>query len=342
MTRAESFAEAAARLPGTVSAVHLAPARTVRFRHWYGENGVQPVEKQLAFDLGAEYVWEMDQSWRCWSEFGFVFTPESTVIRDSFSFPHDVEINNHIRIAKESAVPSTIRHLDGDVFVWTNTGSRNYFHAVSELMPRLLFLDRFPYSRLLVPAGRPAFVNELFELLGVAQSRLVEIDPGTVYTADRLLATNWGLNFIPERYGWLKRRVLRGYAQASPQKRVFIRRNAGNRVIMNAEAVEKVFMDHGFEICDAALLTVAEQSRLFADAAVLAGAHGAGLTNALWMHEPKVLEIRPQGWENRSLYHHALACGAKAYHVLHAKPVDETQSMFVDTKVLERALVQLK
>ncbi len=57
--------------------------------------------------------------------------------------------------------------------------------------------------------------------------------------------------------------------------------------------------DHGYECVDASTLTVESQVRLFGQASHLAGVHGAGLTNLLWMKRGrKVVEVLDPGYYN--------------------------------------------
>ncbi len=61
---------------------------------------------------------------------------------------------------------------------------------------------------------------------------------------------------------------------------------------MNEQELEPILIDHGFEVIEAENLSFAAQVCLFSQAEVVAGPHGAGLTNILFAPEGcKVLEL---------------------------------------------------
>jgi capsular polysaccharide biosynthesis protein len=338
MLKAVRFAEATALHPQTAKPVVLARARTKRFRHFYGENLGKPVEKQLAFDLPDELLWELNAQWRCWSDNGFIFSPDGSVILDAFSFPEQTELFRYLGETGKTCRPQHHQHLQGDVFVWTNVGATNYFHVVSELMPRLQFLEGYPNARLLVPRMLPTFATDMLSSLGFSE-RLIPIESFTVYTADRMLVTGWGLNFIPERYNWLRDKYSGFKRVTKTRRKIYVERTKGFRTLQNQVEVRRLFEAYHFETVQAEVLSIQEQVELFSQAEIIAGPHGAGFTNTIWMNAPfTVLEIRPEGWDNRSLYHHALASGCSQYHVIAAKIKEPGQIMNPDLVLIDKVL----
>ena len=67
------------------------------------------------------------------------------------------------------------------------------------------------------------------------------------------------------------------------------------RAITNNEEIEQIATEHGFEIKDTERMSLREQILLFAGTNLIAGVHGAGLTNIIFRNrEPmKLLEIFP-------------------------------------------------
>lgn len=82
------------------------------------------------------------------------------------------------------------------------------------------------------------------------------------------------------------------------KKRLFVNRGKGeNRRIINEAEVLSMFLDYGFEIIDASMLSYSEQMRLFSKAGIVFGIHGAGLTNCLWMQKGgALLELVPKSY----------------------------------------------
>ena len=78
-------------------------------------------------------------------------------------------------------------------------------------------------------------------------------------------------------------------------ERIYIsRRKANRRKLVNQESVEQKLMEHGFEIVCMEDYSFMEQISIANHAKVIAGIHGAGLCNVLFMeNEGKVLELAP-------------------------------------------------
>jgi len=68
------------------------------------------------------------------------------------------------------------------------------------------------------------------------------------------------------------------------KKRIYVARGAApRRRVLNEAAVEKLLASHGFTPVNPGSLAFADQVALFADAEMVVGPHGAGLTNCVFM-----------------------------------------------------------
>lgn len=88
-------------------------------------------------------------------------------------------------------------------------------------------------------------------------------------------------------------------------KRVFVSRRPtyrkGNRTCRNAEAVESLFVEHGFEVVYPELLDLAEQATVFRRAEVVAGFAGSGMYNLVFARpEPTVIVLGQDEYEART------------------------------------------
>lgn len=339
MPVAASFEEAASGAPGTAVYFQLEPARTLRFKHRFSRNLETPVEKQLAFDFSETRLWHLTGQWKVWSEFGLVLSPDGSVVKTSFSFPDESEVVRYIRKAAGQGLPGKHQHISGNMYVFTNIGSGNYFHAITELIPALLQVPALPQLTLFTAGALPTFVQELIQLLR-PEATVLSARPDIAYSADQLYCVEWGLNFIPERYRVLKNLLVKEIRK--PTEKIYIHRSSGNRRILNETDVVQAFTDAGFKSVQTENLTVIQQAELFSRASTIAGSHGAGFANTIWMDTPVVLEIRPEGWENRSLYHHALACGCSDYTVMDAPFTGDAMHMTVNVEMLRDILLRFQ
>jgi capsular polysaccharide biosynthesis protein len=85
---------------------------------------------------------------------------------------------------------------------------------------------------------------------------------------------------------------------ARPHRLVYVTRgpSANNRSVRNEEAVVAVLRARGFESVDPGALSVVEQIRTFAEAAVIVAPHGAALVNLVFASAgARVIELFPAG-----------------------------------------------
>lgn len=85
-----------------------------------------------------------------------------------------------------------------------------------------------------------------------------------------------------ERPRWIRKTL--GISGGGPGKRLFVERSPSSvRQMVNSKNIASLLQaEFGFETIDPGRFTVEEQQHLFADATVVVGPHGAGLTNAVF------------------------------------------------------------
>ena len=116
------------------------------------------------------------------------------------------------------------------------------------------------------------------------------------------------------------------------------RRDARSRRIVNEEQIVKLLRRLGFEIVCPGELSFSEQIRLFAQARVIIGPHGAGLTNTVFAPQNATLiELFPENYININGCYWALAniC-SQTYAFLTG--TSEGTDFHIDVDKLERLL----
>jgi capsular polysaccharide biosynthesis protein len=163
---------------------------------------------------------------------------------------------------------------------------RNYFHWLFEGLGRFLIVrDLLPDdARVAVSPGLAAFEAETLALVGVAPEAVFELPPGRIvqfsqlYVPSRSVGRDWALlpmvaNALRELAG---RRTVR-------HRRLYVTRVAAqDKRIVNDADVMATLTRHGFVEVQAERLSVREQIEIFSQAEAVIGAHGAGLTNAVF------------------------------------------------------------
>ncbi|MBC2601094.1 glycosyltransferase family 61 protein [Puniceicoccus vermicola] len=195
-----------------------------------------------------------------------------------------------------------IRRVQGRVAVLVTAAGGNYFHWLTEALPRLRLLeiaeggiDRI--DSFVVNQGA-SFIGESLDLLGVPLSRRIDTDWNTHLKADELLVPSLpGVTLNPPRWAcsFLQERMLPHGAPSGKGPRIYIRRGQTNRrFVRNEEEILAVLEDFGFVSVDPGEFDLKEQIAIFRDAEVIVGSHGAALANLLWCGSgTKVLELLP-------------------------------------------------
>ena len=149
---------------------------------------------------------------------------------------------------------------------------------------RLSTLEKFAeldHVPLLVPHSLRRFQRESLACAGVDATRLVGLPPGR-WRTDRL--------FFPELLGptgnpsphaidWLRQRFARFMSPERPGRRLYMTRRDTRRTVTNPAEIADYLRNEGFEVICAGDLSLAEQIKVFSEAAVVLAPHGAALTN---------------------------------------------------------------
>lgn len=198
--------------------------------------------------------------------------------------------------------PRSVRRLSGDFTSVVSRWNRgqNYFHWFLDGLTRLVHLSEFPDDcRILVPANLPQFARSSLKILGLDQ-RLVEVGSEDLEIERYWFAGPTMLSGCPDPTGvnWLRKQFLQG-SEPRAHRMIYVERRASTRRVVNASEVKSVFMDFGWEAVDPSRMELDEQIALFREANLVAGAHGAGLTNLLWSPKGcRVLEFMPSRRRN--------------------------------------------
>lgn len=190
------------------------------------------------------------------------------------------------------------------VFCAVNRVSQNYFHWLIQVLPAIESYrheEGFEAGVLLVPPLQPVWSASL-SLLSDRLSELrvptapVLIDDLT--TSSLLYATPGPCPFSQEVFAGMAARA----ASAAPPggSRFYVWRvDTPARPMRNEADLVELLSEHGIEPVVLSLLTLEEQIRLFQQAELVVGPHGAGLANLVFCRRgARVLELLPEHYVN--------------------------------------------
>ena len=205
--------------------------------------------------------------------------------------PHNWVRPEHHRAFVSFAWAPPPRRLPGITALAATSGRSNYYHWMFDMVPRIeLVLSGMPGARIdrwLVPRTRLQAATDLLAACGVDASRTCWQPRGGHVECERLLVSGPPAPLggpTARSIAFLRERCLRFAGAIAPggrRKLLLLRR--GTRRIANLADLEPVIRDHGLEAVATEGLGLAEQVRLFSEARVVVGVHGAGLANAVFM-----------------------------------------------------------
>lgn len=209
-----------------------------------------------------------------------------------------------------------------------NQSAINYWHFVTEIMPRTWIYDVWPELRelpVIVRRKGDAFEAALSQAIGVPTSRMFALDPKALYRFDHLVFPSALCDraLTPAKAAFIRTRLAGGAPAPEPltpavraaspggrKRRLYLSRaDRGARGILNEADLLALLARYGFEAVNPGALSIPEQAALFAQAEMVVGPHGAALTNMLFLPQGAVLlELAARPW-GPLFYGLAAACG---------------------------------
>jgi hypothetical protein len=238
---------------------------------------------------------------------GFVMTPELEMISQSTaeSVAQLTVLLNSLSSASTSFPPQPIPGKY--VSLVGKYSAANYAHWLMDYLPRLALLDPSQTDfKVIVNVAPEAYRLESLELLGVSSDRIFEVKEECLCFENLLFchaADKMGVPKAVHLYKMRERLVTAATGTAyhpSPNRRIYISRAKASRRISNENELLPILREYGFEVINCEDYKLADQIRIFSEANVVAGAHGAGIFNQIFCNPgATVIEIfNRQRWEH--------------------------------------------
>jgi capsular polysaccharide biosynthesis protein len=228
---------------------------------------------------------------------------------------------------------------------WTSivsrwTRSANYYHWITDALPRLALLSRLPGdTRILLPVNLQPFQRETLRWMGL-EERYRETSERHLRVENYFFSAPTAMTGCTNPYAvrFLRDRFLPHADQAfrGPTK-IYLLRRGKTRDAVNEEEVEAFLSRRGWTAVDPETLTLAQQIQLFANARAVCGVHGAGFTNMLWCSPGcEVIELMADNYLN-GCFESISAC-LDVQHRYLVFPGDDESRIHVALDQLARAL----
>jgi len=178
--------------------------------------------------------------------------------------------------------------------------SEGYYHWLLDSLTRLAALPSDTPLTLLLPNPATPLQEASLRLFLPESVTVMRVDPG-VYEPDLLLMPSFLINknsaWLPPTLAKPLRERVFSRLELTPDvpgtRRLYISRgDAPKRRLLNEAEIIAYLSARGFEIVLGSTLSFEDQVRLFHDADIVVGAHGAGLSNLLFASpQTRVLEL---------------------------------------------------
>ena len=172
----------------------------------------------------------------------------------------------------------------------------NYYHWMVEAVPKIRYLRAFEAEQepvtLLIPGDAPPFVSETLDLLGWPDSRIKRAEYES-YCVSELVVPSFP-DRRPADFKWLREEILENAPDNIPESgnNIYVSRaNSVERRVVNEDEVMDVLSEFGFKRYLLEERSLAANARLFADADVIVGPHGAGLTDIIFAGNSTLVEL---------------------------------------------------
>jgi Glycosyltransferase 61 len=225
----------------------------------------------------------------------------------------------------------------------------NYYHWLTQALPRLLLIKKSGRRfKLLLPTthNKDFHINSL-KLLDASHWATFEVGK-SYYELHNLIYPNHDLqigDYHDDLIRELSLTFRKNTVPVDKKKYLFVQRGkTSSRRIVNDAEVLKTFSNWGFDVIDFEKMKFEDQVNTAAQASILAGVHGAGLSNMMFMETgSKVFELTSM-LNGEQYYYFTLSNSlGHSYYYQHCQPDAADKSiqeanLFVDISLLNKNL----
>lgn len=200
--------------------------------------------------------------------------------------------------------------IDDAVVSLATDKASNYAHWLFDILPRWGIVQKLgidpAYYYLPIDREKEPYKEESLKLFGFPLEKIVNGYTFPILQAKQLYVpaflgfprqitcSEWSMQFIRSLIQPLKNRL---YCSHSPKKIYISRQDASRRKCLNEVELIYHLQQQGFSIIQLSGKSLIEQMRLFYNAQMVIGPHGAGMMNTLFCQPgTRVIELYPPNW----------------------------------------------
>lgn len=216
--------------------------------------------------------------------------------------------------------PDALRDIGTDlpVILGYNVLHRNHYHWVAQCLPAIAAcLRQHGTQGVAIAIPNPSETQrESLRLLGHSNIPLIALDPTLQYRIPHLLFSDCSTGassfansrIAAQTYAQMRKSI--GGRRTGADRIYIARTDATNRVMREEAALITLLRTRGFQIVVPGELSLREQARIFRDARLIVGPHGAGMANIVFCTQGAIIyELVPAHYENSCFCNLAITCG---------------------------------
>ena len=279
---------------------------------------------------------------RAWGDLlnSVIITADNKLVRDISSGNGELIIS--------SSKLSPVQKLKGTVaFLSVKFGGACYYHWMFDIISRIFLvyqsgIDISSIDKFVVNKFQTMFQKETIRYLGIPENKIVESSNCPYIQADQLIVPSIPVNdgFRTTQWGCASLKSIFLSNQVSRPlfypERIYISRNqASRRRIVNEEEVVNLLKKIGFQIITFESTSIREQALYLANAQIVVGPHGAGLTNILFCNPgTKIIEFFAPEYIVVCYWVISNICGLQYYHSIGDKFDNDFSGQPVEKDIL--------
>jgi hypothetical protein len=222
----------------------------------------------------------------------------------------------------------------------------NYAHWLMEALPKLDILKSLNNEfKVIVPSNPYPFILSSLSLLGIPKERIVAANFQVISVDNLILAHAAQRTGVPNKVhlgnirNKLKCAVLGEHHSATMgQRLVYISRSRASRGLINEVEIRPILDKYGFETLICEDLSFEDQVKIFSEAKVVLGPHGAGIYNQIFCHPgATIIEIYNKDYWYRSSLSVSNIMGHIHWHIF-GPTAGKGWATWVDPNKLQRLL----
>ena len=242
---------------------------------------------------------------------------------------------------RQRFVPRLVR-CPGRVAVLNRAGSHNYYHWCTEILPRLwMLIESGEQVDWYVLDCYATWQRESLAAMDIPLEKIIQPHATLHIEADELIVPSIESRQVMKQMATeIAGRLGVDVTNRNERGRYIFIERVNSRKLENSNEFFAWRRRYGFEDYQLEKMSLSDQIKLFSEAEIILGAHGAGLTNILYCHPgTQIVELLSQ--KNNRLCYPALSrmCGLR--HVLiRARQSARRQDMIVPMQALEQVLTK--